>query len=88
MVSQNPENGWGYITWYNLWVPGVNALGSHGRWAFAEFRSANDIEADFAALIEDLLETQADIGLANARRAERSIGQAEFIQLLKADGTL
>ena len=75
-------------TMLTQWVPGVNALGSHGRWAFAEFRSANDIEADFAALIEDLLETQADIGLANARRSERSIGQAEFIQLLKADGTL
>ncbi len=75
-------------TMLTQWVPGVNALGSHGRWAFAEFRSAHDIEADFAALIEDLLETQADLSLANARRAERSISQAEFLQLLKADGTL
>ena len=33
------------------WVPGVNALGSHGRWAFAEFRSAHDLEADFDAVV-------------------------------------
>ena len=33
------------------WVPGVNALGTYGRWAFAEFRSAHDIEADFDALV-------------------------------------
>lgn len=33
------------------WVPGVNALGSHGRWAFAEFGSARDLEADFDAFV-------------------------------------
>ncbi len=33
------------------WVPGVNALGTYGRWAFAEFRSAHELEADFARLI-------------------------------------
>ena len=37
------------------WVPGVNALGTYGRWAFAEFRSAHDLEADFAKLIQGLL---------------------------------
>ncbi len=37
------------------WVPGVNALGSYGRWVFAEFRSAHDLEADFAKLIQGLL---------------------------------
>ena len=36
------------------WVPGVNALRSHGRWAFAEFRSAHDLEADFATFIQGL----------------------------------
>lgn len=37
------------------WVPGVNALGTYGRWAFAEFRSAHELEADFAKLIQGLL---------------------------------
>lgn len=29
------------------WIPGVNRLGSHGRWAFAEFGSAFRMEEDF-----------------------------------------
>jgi type III restriction enzyme len=34
------------------WVPGVNHLGTHGRWAFAEFREVYQIEADFQAKVE------------------------------------
>ena len=34
------------------WVPGVNHLGTHGRWAFAEFREMYQIEADFKAKVE------------------------------------
>lgn len=34
------------------WVPGVNHLGTHGRWAFAEFREVYQIEADFKAKVE------------------------------------
>jgi type III restriction enzyme len=34
------------------WVPGVNHLGSHGRWAFAEFTEVYQIEADFKAKVE------------------------------------
>ncbi len=34
------------------WVPGVNHLGTHGRWAFAEFREMYQIEADFKLKIE------------------------------------
>ena len=34
------------------WVPGVNHLGSYGRWAFAEFTEVYQIEADFKAKIE------------------------------------
>jgi type III restriction enzyme len=41
------------------WVPGVNALGTYGRWAFAEFRSAHDLEADFDKLIQGLVATSA-----------------------------
>jgi type III restriction enzyme len=43
------------------WVPGVNHLGTYGRWAFAEFGDvyemqddfAKEIEAQFQAMIED-----------------------------------
>jgi len=34
------------------WVPGVNHLGTHGRWAFAEFTEVYMIEADFKARVE------------------------------------
>ncbi|MDA1277787.1 MAG: restriction endonuclease, partial [Verrucomicrobia bacterium] len=34
------------------WVPGVNNLGTHGRWAFAEFCDVYEIETDFAAKVE------------------------------------
>jgi type III restriction enzyme len=34
------------------WVPGVNHLGTYGRWAFSEFTEVYQIEADFAAKID------------------------------------
>ena len=34
------------------WVPGVNHLGTHGRWAFAEFTEVYQIETDFEAKVE------------------------------------
>ena len=34
------------------WVPGVNHLGTHGRWAFAEFTEVYQIEADFEAKVK------------------------------------
>ena len=37
-----------------LWVPGVNALGGHGRWAFREFRDAFAAQEEFEALVEQL----------------------------------
>lgn len=33
------------------WVPGVNHLGTHGRWAFEEFRNLHQIQSDFDKLI-------------------------------------
>ncbi len=33
------------------WIPGVNHLKSHGRWAFAEFTEVFQIESDFAAKV-------------------------------------
>lgn len=39
------------------WVPGVNHLGTHGRWAFAEFTEIYQIESDFAAKVKGAFET-------------------------------
>jgi type III restriction enzyme len=36
----------------NYWVPGVNYLGTHGRWAVAEFCDIYEIESDFKAKVE------------------------------------
>ena len=35
------------------WIPGVNHLGSFGRWAFAEFREVYEIESDFEAKVQE-----------------------------------
>ena len=42
------------------WVPGVNRLGTFGRWAFAEFVSVYRIEADFRAKVEKQFGTMID----------------------------
>ncbi len=34
------------------WVPGVNHLGTYGRWAFAEFTEVYQIESEFKAKVE------------------------------------
>ena len=39
-------------TMETYWVPGVNHLKTHGRWAFAEFTEVYQIEADFKAKVE------------------------------------
>jgi type III restriction enzyme len=38
-------------TMETYWVPGVNHLGTHGRWDFAEFTEIYQIEADFKAKV-------------------------------------
>lgn len=35
------------------WIPGVNALGTHGRWAFGELRDEISMQRDFRNLIRD-----------------------------------
>jgi type III restriction enzyme len=55
------------LTMDTYWVPGVNALGTHGRWAFAELTSVYEIESDFEAklasevarLIDDVIASTA-----------------------------
>ena len=43
-------------TMNTYWVPGVNHLATHGRWAFAEFCDIYEIEADFKAKVEGQFE--------------------------------
>jgi len=38
-------------TMETYWIPGVNHLGSYGRWAFAEFTEVYQIEVDFSAKV-------------------------------------
>ena len=38
------------------WIPGVNNLGTHGRWAFAEFTDVWTIATEFAAKVEAWLD--------------------------------
>lgn len=35
------------------WIPGVNRLGTQGRWAFIELKDVYTMQAEFAAVIED-----------------------------------
>lgn len=39
-------------TMKTYWVPGVNNLGTHGRWAFAEFTDIWQMQENFATTIE------------------------------------
>ena len=39
------------------WLPAVNNLGTHGRWAFAEFGDVYQMEADFAAKVASTFDT-------------------------------
>lgn len=47
-------------TMETYWVPGVNNLGTFGRWAFAEFTEVYQIEADFKAKVEQQFEKMLD----------------------------
>jgi len=42
------------------WVPGVNNLGSYGRWAFAEFCDVYEIQADFEDRVEEHFNRMVD----------------------------
>ena len=70
-------------TMQTQWVPGVNALGTHGRWVFAEFRSARDLEDDFARLVEQLRENEEDLAGARERSGEVALSQKAFSTLLR-----
>ena len=39
-------------TMETYWIPGVNHLGTYGRWSFAEFIDVYEIQSDFATKVE------------------------------------
>jgi type III restriction enzyme len=41
------------LTMDTYWVPGVNRLKEHGRWAFAELTQVYEFEADFQAKLDE-----------------------------------
>ena len=47
-------------TMETYWVPGVNRLGTFGRWAFAELTQVYRIESDFAETIEAQFQQMVD----------------------------
>lgn len=49
-------------TMQNYWVPGVNNLGTFGRWQFRQFESFFDIDAEFNKLIDGLVVAMQEAG--------------------------
>ena len=47
------------------WVPGVNNLGSYGRWAFAELTSVHSMEEDLSSVIESQVKSAIADSVAN-----------------------
>jgi type III restriction enzyme len=47
-------------TMRTLWVPGVNNLGTFGRWAFQEFTDVFEIQAKFDRVITDMAPEKAE----------------------------
>ena len=54
------------------WVPGVNNLGTHGRWAFAEFTDVFSMEADFKARIDEEFNRIIEAAAANQPAAQEA----------------
>jgi type III restriction enzyme len=48
------------LTMETLWIPGVNNLGTWGRWAFAEFTEAFDMEEGLKRLVEGYCKNRGD----------------------------
>lgn len=47
------------------WVPGVNNLGNHDRWAFAEFTDVYEMEMDFKDKVEAAFNEMVEAVIAN-----------------------
>jgi len=50
-------------TMETYWVPGVNHLGTYGRWAFAEFCDVYEIQSDFKAKVESEFNKMVDVAM-------------------------
>ncbi|MDZ7854598.1 BPTD_3080 family restriction endonuclease [Sphaerotilus sp.] len=48
------------LTMETYWIPGVNRVGTHGRWAFAEFTDVWQIQSDFSAKVSEQFEQMLD----------------------------
>lgn len=55
------------------WVPGVNNLGSYGRWAFAEFCDVYEMQADFEQKVEDQFKKMVDAVTAQSAQAVTNV---------------
>jgi type III restriction enzyme len=63
------------LTMETYWVPGVNNLGTLGRWAFAEFRDVYEMEAEFREKIAESFETMlSEVIGTNGASAARVVG--------------
>ena len=58
------------------WVPGVNHLGTHGRWAFAEFTDVHTMQDDFAAALQAACDRDAGNNGGKAPDTRRRQGTA------------
>jgi len=60
-------------TMKTYWVPGVNHLGTHGRWAFAELCDVSEIESGFKAKVAGQFD---EMIAATANQARPQLGSA------------
>lgn len=56
-------------TMETYWVPGVNNLGTYGRWAFAEFTDMYEIEADFKMKVKEQFGVMVDEAVSMAKKS-------------------
>jgi type III restriction enzyme len=58
------------------WVPGVNNLGTFGRWASAEFTDMYSIEADFKGKVESVFDELLTAALNDSKASVDTTGEA------------
>ena len=57
------------------WVPGVNNLGTYGRWAFAEFTEVHQIEAEFKAKVASAFDKMIKSAADTKQEAARALAR-------------
>ena len=58
------------------WIPGVNNLLTHGRWAFAEFQEVSEMRADFAEAVKQLVEEKIEAAAGGMLIQEEVLDEA------------